>query len=294
MKSDSKTPIADSSNPHDTLQDWNQTAPFWSKHADLISQMFAPVTAALIEEARISNGDRVLDFAGGPGDPSLTIAPVVGPTGSVVTSDAVTQMTLTTRSRAVERGLTNLDPLVARADSLPFGADSFDVAVCRFAVMLFADPAASIAEMFRVVKPRGRLALAVWSHREANPFFHVLAEIVSRYVESPPEDPDSPGAFRFASRGKLARLVADAGGHRIRERLVDCRFDLKITPEQYWPLRVEMSDTLRNKVSRLSQEQLRRITNEAVEKIGDFYSRGVLSFPAQVVLVSAEKPARSA
>src|SRR5688500_7201194 len=57
----------------DTLHEWRESAKYWETHAQTIQKMFAPVTAALIEDAGIIEGDTVLDVAGGPGEPSLTI-----------------------------------------------------------------------------------------------------------------------------------------------------------------------------------------------------------------------------
>ena len=75
--------------PTDTLLEWRESAKYWAKHSATIRQMFAPLTRALIEDAAIAQGHSVLDVAGGPGEPSLTIAEIVGPTGSVTCTDAV-------------------------------------------------------------------------------------------------------------------------------------------------------------------------------------------------------------
>jgi len=58
----------------ETLSAWRDSAPFWEKHREIIRQMFAPVTQALVEGARIGPGHTVLDIATGPGEPALTIA----------------------------------------------------------------------------------------------------------------------------------------------------------------------------------------------------------------------------
>ena len=63
------------------LREWRDSARYWEKHGQTIRLMFAPVTGALIADARIRQGHRVLDVAGGPGEPSLTIAELVGPSG---------------------------------------------------------------------------------------------------------------------------------------------------------------------------------------------------------------------
>ena len=65
----------------DMLQVWQESAKYWTKHSDTIHQMFAPLTRALIERGGISEGQTVLDVAGGAGEPSLTIAETVGPDG---------------------------------------------------------------------------------------------------------------------------------------------------------------------------------------------------------------------
>src|SRR5262249_21759861 len=151
---------------------------------------------------------------------------------------------------------------------------------------LFSDPAASIAEMLRVLKPDGRVALAVWHTQNSNPFFYVVANIVARYVESPPEDPDAPGAFRFAERGKLDRVLVSAGANHVTSYLLKFTIEAKITPREFWQLRSELSETLRSKLATLTQAQLVNLSSE-VEKAGEaFYDRGSMRFPAEVLIVS--------
>lgn len=74
---------------NEVLREWRESAFYWQKHLPTIQTMFQPVTQALIEGAGIVEGDAVLDVAGGSGEPSLTIAETVGPTGSVTCTDAV-------------------------------------------------------------------------------------------------------------------------------------------------------------------------------------------------------------
>ncbi len=65
--------------------------------------MFAPLTAGLIEEARIRTEQTVLDIGGGSGEPSLTISEIVGPTGSVMFTDPVAGMVETAQAEAGRR-----------------------------------------------------------------------------------------------------------------------------------------------------------------------------------------------
>src|ERR1044072_4419728 len=91
----------------DTLREWRDSAPFWANHSATIRIMFAPLTEALIEDTQIEKGHSVLDVAGGPGEPSLTIAQTVGDTGSVTCTDAVAEMVEAAEAEARGRGVTN-------------------------------------------------------------------------------------------------------------------------------------------------------------------------------------------
>src|SRR5207249_3504705 len=128
----------------------------------------------------------VLDVAGGTGEPSLAIAEVVGPSGSVICTDAIAEMLAVAEREAARRQLPNLKFRQCMADSLPFESNSFDVAVCRLGVMFFPDPLAALREILRVTKSGGRLSFAVWRGPEFNPFFGIVTEVVSRYLETPP------------------------------------------------------------------------------------------------------------
>src|SRR5215813_3133384 len=103
----------------DMLDVWRESAKYWTKHSDTIHQMFVPLTRALIERAGIHQGQTVLDIACGAGEPSLTIADVVGPEGAVTCTDGVAEMVATARARAQQRGLTNIQFRQCTADSLP-------------------------------------------------------------------------------------------------------------------------------------------------------------------------------
>ena len=271
----------------DVLRDWRESAPYWAKHSDTVRLMFAPITSALLGASGIKDGQSVLDVAGGAGEPSITIAQSVGCSGSVICTDAVAQMVATARNEAHLAGASNIGFAQCVGESLPFAAGTFDSVVCRLGVMLFPDPGSAIKEMLRVVKPGGQVSVAVWRHQESNPFFYVVADVVSRYVESPPEDPDAPGAFRFVESGKLARLFKECGGDGVNEQVLDFEMEAPITPKQFWELRTELSDSLRGKVASLSAEQVKRVAEEVEEAGQPFYSAGRMSFPGQVLIVTA-------
>ncbi|PYS86421.1 MAG: hypothetical protein DMF70_02305 [Acidobacteria bacterium] len=273
-----------------TLHEWRETARFWTKHSDTIRTMFAPLTEALIRDASIGEGQTVLDVAGGAGEPSLTIAERVGPAGTVTCTDAVAEMVAAAESEAQRRGLTNITFRQCVADSLPFESNSFDAVVSRLGAMFFPDPLAALREMLRVTKPGGSLSLAVWHRNELNPFTYIVSDIVSRYVESPPTEPDAPNAFRFAESGKLASICKLAGAGEVHEQEFRFQIEAPISASEFWAMRSETSGTLREKLSKLSADQVLRVQQEVREATGEFFPNNQMSFPAQMIIVTGKKP----
>ena len=272
------------------LHEWTESAPYWERHGPTIRTMFAPLTQALIEDAGIIEGHSVLDVAGGPGEPSLTIAETVGRKGSVTCTDAVAEMVAAAKSEAHRRGLTNVEFRQCSADALPFESNSFDAAVSRLGAMFFPQPLPALGEMLRVIKPAGAVSLAVWGKSELNPFSYLITDVVSRHFEATSPDPNLPGAFRFAEPGALARILEDAGADNVRERVVKFHIAAPISPQEFWEMRSETSGTLREKLATLSSQQAELVAQEAQQAVREFFPNNQMCFPAQMIIVTGTKP----
>lgn len=277
--------------PNDTLQKWRETSEHWTKHSDTIKEMFAPVTEALIREAGISEGQSVLDVAGGAGEPSLTIAERVGSTGGVMCTDAIAEMVEAARAEAASRGITNVEFRECTAESLPFADESFDVVVSRLGAMFFPDPLAACKEMLRVTKPGGAIAFVVWHKSELNPFCYLVSDVVSRHVPAPPPHPDAPDAFRFAELGKLASILTQAGATKVSDKVLQFQMQAPITAERFWSIRSEISETLRSKLATLSEAEKTQIAQEVHRAIRPFFPDDQMNFPTQLIIVTGNKPA---
>jgi ubiquinone/menaquinone biosynthesis C-methylase UbiE len=276
------------SSDNSILEAWRESAKHWTRHQAHIHAMLAPLTQALIEAAGIHEGQSVIDVACGAGEPSLTIAVVVGPKGSVTSTDATPQMVQAAEKEATRGGLTNMQFHECKAESLPFPDHTFDVAVSRLGVMLFSDPLVGVREMLRVTKPKGTVAFAVWHKSELNPFCYLVSDAVARHVESPPVDPDAPGAFRFAEEGKLARLLREAGATEVEERVFKFNIEATLSPLEFWAMRSQMSDTLRDKLNKLSADEQTQIANEVQEAVKDYFPGNQMRFPTQMIIVTGK------
>lgn len=279
-------------NANEVLAAWETSSQYWNKHQALIEKMYATLSRALIEDARIGPGQAVLDVGGGSGEPSLTIAPIVGESGSVTYTDPAAGMVNSARVEAERRGLGNIRFHQCPAEHLSFSDDLFDAAVSRLSVMFFPDVLAGLREILRVVKPGGYVSFVVWAAREVNPFFSVVTEVLDRFVQADAEDEDAPGAFRFAKPGKLTKALQKAGAVEVRERELEFMIEAPINVNRFWELRTEMSDTFRSKLKKLVPDQVAAIRYTVQKAVAGYFKTGGMSFPAKVLVVTGKKPKR--
>jgi ubiquinone/menaquinone biosynthesis C-methylase UbiE len=276
----------------EVIERWTGCAPYWEKHREIIKQMFAPVTEALVEDGQIGSGQTVLDIATGPGEPALTIALLVRPRGKIYGVDPIPEMVAAARREASRLELGNAQFEVAFADRLPFPDNTFDAVVSRFGAMFFPSPDHAVREILRVLKPGRKLVMAAWHFAENNPFHFSLSRVIDRYVNSPAPKPDALDAFRFATPGKLREILKEAGVKAATERLLRFQMHAPISVEDYLTLRIEMSEKLREKVRTLSPERMAEVKRVALESIREYSTDRGISFPAEVLIVSGSKQKR--
>lgn len=276
--------------PGEVLDVWRKTAQYWTKYGDTIARMFAPLTEVMIERAGIQAGQSVLDVAGGAGEPSLTIAERVGPNGSVMCTDAIAEMVEAARREANRRGLQNVRFQQCRADSLPFPDNSFDVVVSRLGAMFFLDSLGSMREMLRVLKPGGSLTFAVWYKSEVNPFCYLVSGVMDQHIKAPAPDPNAPNAFRFAEPGKLADVMKRAGASGVRDEVVSFDIEAPVSALEFWTMRAQTSDTLREKLAKLPPSEQTQIATEVQHAVAEFFPANQMKFPAQMLIATGKKP----
>jgi ubiquinone/menaquinone biosynthesis C-methylase UbiE len=184
--------------------DWNRAAADYAAWLPLV----APYGDHLVDRLAPAPGQRVLDLACGTGEPGLTAARRV-PGLTVLGADGATTMVRAARAAARDGDALGAAYCVARGERLPFPAESFDGALCRFGLMLFDRPEEGLHELHRVVRPGGRVALAVWSAPERVLCPALTLWALERYAVDPPLE--WPRTFALSADGHFAGLVRAAG-----------------------------------------------------------------------------------
>jgi demethylmenaquinone methyltransferase / 2-methoxy-6-polyprenyl-1,4-benzoquinol methylase len=118
--------------------------------------------ATAIAQANVRPGQRVLDVASGSGDLALAFAKQAGPQGRVIMSDINHQMLIRGRNRLIDQGLP-IPAIVCDAEHLPFASNEFNLVTVAFGLRNMTNKLAALKEMFRVVKPGGKLMVLEFS-----------------------------------------------------------------------------------------------------------------------------------
>jgi SAM-dependent methyltransferase len=189
---------------------WAGVAEAWGEHADHVDDSAEPVTDRLVALARPAPGERVLELACGAGGLGLAVARRC-PECEVVQSDVVPRMTELAAARKAAAGVDNVTTRVLDLEEIAEPDESYDAVVCREGLMFAADHARALREIRRVLRPGGRLAVAVWGPRARNPWLGILLDAVGEQIGSPVPPPGVPGPFALEDGERLASLLADAG-----------------------------------------------------------------------------------
>src|SRR5207248_2525770 len=174
---------------------WAGVAGGWAERADAVDEAAAAVTERMLERTAPRPGDRVLELACGPGGVGLAAALRVAPGGEVVLSDVAAEMAAVAAARAAARGLTNVRTATLDLEQIDEPDRSYDVVVCREGLMFAVEPERAAREIRRVLRPAGRVALAVWGPRNGNPWLGLVFDAVSAQIGSPVPPPGVPGPF---------------------------------------------------------------------------------------------------
>ena len=254
-------------------------APGWERQRARIEAEVAPVREWMISELAPGQGDTVLELAAGAGDTGFEAAAVAGERGSLISTDFSPEMVEVARRRGAELGLQAVDYRVMDAERIELDDDSVDAVLCRFGYMLMPDPAAALAETRRVLRPGGRLTLAVWGDPERNPWMTILAQVLVELGHVPPPDPTGPNPFSMASPERTRALLEEAGFATVRTHELPLSFGFRNVAD-YVSYSADTAGPFATVISGLSERQRQALGVQLVEPFAAFVADGGYELPA--------------
>jgi SAM-dependent methyltransferase len=270
---------------------WEGVSDGWKAHADDLEEgPHGEAAARMLDAAALQPGERVLELACGPAGVGLQAARAVQPDGSVRLTDFSEGMVQAARDRANELGVENVDFAVADAQKLDLPDDSFDAALCRFGYMLIGDPFAAMQETARVLRPGGRVALAVWGEPADNAWIMLPMRVLMEHFGAPPPDMDAPGLWAFRDHDRLRGMLANAGfgGVKVETLQTAERF---ASLDAWWQRLSDIAGPLQTLLSALSPADLATVRERVGSEAGPFTGPdGSLELPASINVAVATRP----
>ena len=270
-------------------QEWTGAAPLWQKWYKKLAIQTREVTELVVNGAELSSGMTVLDLASGTGEPALTLAKAVGPHGRIVATDLVPEMIEAIRQNAAAEELSNMEFWLADAEHLPFGDAAFDRVTCRFGIMFFPDIQTSMEEIHRVLKPGGRLCVAVFGALQENPLFSLsIGPFLKRLnPPPPPPPPDSPHLFRFANEAKLAGTIRAGGFRDVSTTKQPVNFAWPGSAEENWESVRELAAPFKRIFEALPPHETDQAVTEVIQGLRQFEGDGRINTTATVIIATA-------
>ncbi|MGA2319764.1 MAG: methyltransferase domain-containing protein [Solirubrobacteraceae bacterium] len=270
-----------------SLESWEAAAPGWVRREGLLRELAAPVSHWMIDAVALQPGQRVLELAAGLGETGMLAAELVAPIGSVIISDQAEAMLEGARARAQTLGLGNVEFRKLNAEWIDLPLASVDAVLCRWGYMLMADPAAALAETRRVLRPGGRVALAVWDALEHNRWSLLPAqELIERGLSSPPV-PSAPGPFALGDPLRVLELLEGAGFTEARVETLELG-RLHASFEECWEVTLDLSRGFHDAVLARPAAEITEIRASVQARLAPYLAAdGSLALPGRTLVACA-------
>ena len=244
------------------------------------------MTEAIVAEAQVGEGMWAIDVASGTGEPAISIASLLKGSGKVVATDISAEPLKIAGQRARERGLVNLECVLADVHHLPFPDMQFDRATSRLGVMFFANLPQALREIRRVLKPGGRASLLAWGAMD-QPYFHCTVGTVLRLLPELTLPASCMALFKFGASGTLSQALMEAGFAKAEERVAEVPWNWPGTPAELWEWFQAVTVPFHPLLQAIPAERRQEVDAEVIAALDRRYEGGEVRFQASMVLASA-------
>jgi ubiquinone/menaquinone biosynthesis C-methylase UbiE len=245
-----------------------------------VNSFWARYGRGTVARLRINPGARVLDVCCGSGASAIPAAEAVGSQGFVLGVDLAENLLTLARAKAKNRRLNNIE--FRAGDMLDLQANGFDVVICVFGIFFVPDMQGALAELWKHVRPGGRLAVTTWGPR----FFEPVNTVFWNAVRA--ARPDLYKGFnpwdRISQAEALRELFVQSGAG-VPEVATEMNSHALGSPEDWWPM--VLGTGYRGTVEQLDVEARERVREECLEFIR---ATGLQAVEANVFYAVATKP----
>ena len=269
-------------------EQWNKDGAAWRRWTPTLDRWYGVATRQMLEVARIESGQRILDIAAGAGEPAVSAAERVGPGGYVLATDISEGIIELALQVARERGLTQIETRAMDGEKLDLPDSSFDAVLCRLGLMYMPHPATALREWRRVLKPGGRVAVAVFSTPDRNSWGALPASIIRRRAQLPPPVPGQPGPFSLGGAGVLEDLFRPAGFADPEIRAVAVPHGAASSAD-YVRVAREAFGGFNAMMAHLPAEERESVWNEVEASMRSFETPGGFEVPGECLVGAATK-----
>lgn len=280
-----------STSPGNPGNDPNPSRQMWASRVASFARDGAPKSrhyaAALVDLVAPPAGAKVLDIATGTGVVAVAAAQRVGPTGSVVATDFVAEWAPYVAESAAEAGVTNVTFEVMSAEALALPDASFDAVFCQFGLMFVPDRMLALREMHRVLKPGGRLGLAVWSVPERVGIFRVAGIIGAALPPTPGPTPPSP--LSLGEPGLIEELVTEAGFRNVAAQPYTQSFDVPSAESEWERWTGDLTNPMSARVQELPEAEREALREQVIAALEAYRVGDVLRISSEAIFVTAQR-----
>ena len=269
-------------------EQWNKDGAAWRRWNPTLDRWYGEVTRQMLDLARIQPGQRILDVAAGAGEPAVSAAERVGPSGYVLATDISEGIVELALQVARERGLQQVDTRAMDGEKLDLPDASFDAVLCRLGLMYMPHPVAALREWRRALRAGGRVAVIVYSTPDRNSWGAIPASIVRQRAQLPPPVPGQPGPFSLGGPGVLEGVFRQAGFSDPEVRTVPVPHGMTSAAE-YVRLAREAFGAFNAMMAHLSPQNRESVWNEVERAMRSFESPGGFEVPGECLVGAATK-----
>jgi ubiquinone/menaquinone biosynthesis C-methylase UbiE len=266
-----------------TRTTWNESA---EAYVGLMKNL-EPFRSDLVARLAPQSGEKILDMGTGPGEPAITIARQVGPSGHVTGIDLSENMVSIAQRVATARGVNNADFRTMDCGKLQFPDETYDAVVSSFGFQIFTDPEAAAKEARRVLRPGGRITVSVWSTGDKVPWIHAIMAPMLEHAE-PDETGYLPTPYETGGPGEMVAFLKSAGFQEALEQRR--RYFLQFDDEDAYLQAILKATPIGHSLSEEPAETQEEVLRKTRQNLVMWKTPEGLSIPGEGVIVSAHKP----